>query len=418
LARQNLLGMEPISKATSHNKYTYYYILINFLQKTSFYGVRALVVAHVLFSSLSDSVYEASQFIFTITAVYIICRIVGGLIGDLWLGNKLTAAMGGLVQALGICLLLFSQKSMTYLGIGFISLGAGAFSINLLSMFGKQYLNKSRLLDSAFTMYYASIHFGAMIGSILLGIVAMSNLKIAIIIAALFSACSALLILFLHEVELTQKQLSQFYQYKSRKLILGMTIGFVTLFWFIYQIAGEPLPELKMKFSEDAFFNSMQSSWYSSFNDTFVIIIGIVMSIFWSFNFTKQFSKISIGFLLTGVSLFIIMLFPNLDLNSGNVMVLASMLFMAAGEIIIAPIVCSAITKFSDTNYLAINMSLARLPILFLTFIYAKMKDGFFAQNTSSVKIIAMILVCVAIISFFTFNFLNTHRSRQKMIEE
>jgi dipeptide/tripeptide permease len=410
--------MEQISKILSHNKQTYYYLIANLFQKTAFFGVRYLIVADIILSTIAQNVEDTGSLTFTITAMYIICRVFGALLGDFVLSNKRAGIIGGILQTIGICFFIFQTKWMSYTGIAFFALGAGAFNINLVSMYGKLYLNKITLLDSAFTMFYTSIHLGAFFGSIVLVAIAMTSLKIAFLIAAVLVLLSTILFLFLETPNHMPNVVQQFNEYKSRHIFIGFAIALVTLFWFLYQLAGESLPSLRMKYSADAFFNSTQMSWYSSFSDSFVLIMGLAFSIIWSYFYSKQFNKLSIGFVLTAISFAVIMLSPDINLESGGFEVVLSLLFMSLGEIFIAPVICSALTKYSDSKYLATSMSMAKLPLLLLPFASTQFSSKAFLSEETAIKFVTISLFVFGLVSYLIFNSIDINKSKRKFLNE
>jgi proton-dependent oligopeptide transporter, POT family len=409
--------MEKISKILCHNKETYYYLLANLLQKTAHYGVRVLLIGYLAGIAFNKSLEEAAYYLVTLSSIFIIGRVIGALVGDLLLGNKLSGIMGGLFETLGILLLLIPNQFTLYIAIGLISLGAGSYSINLTALFGKQYLSKNRLLDSAYTLFYTFIHLGAFLGTIIIGSIGLLNVKYGFILAAVCVAAGTIIFALLNEVETPIRYVNRFKEYPSRRKLIVLSIFFVSAFWLIYEFAGNNLSELQMKFSEDAFLNSTQTSWFSTFSDSFVLLIGIILSIYWSYFYSSQFVKISIGFVLTAIAFSLLIFVPELSIQGGQSSVIFALLALSAGEIFISPVICSILTKYADSKYLATHISLAKLPTLLLAFISSLIPNGILTTESTAIKLTSILLAGLGIVSFLLFGFLKAQRSRKIAVD-
>ena len=77
-------------------------------------------------------------------------QILGALLGDLLIGNKKSIIIGGIIQSLGAFALCIPTTYGLYAGLFLIVLGNGFFTPNIISNYGKSYLNKTKLLDAGF----------------------------------------------------------------------------------------------------------------------------------------------------------------------------------------------------------------------------------------------------------------------------
>jgi POT family proton-dependent oligopeptide transporter len=82
------------------------------------------------------------------TAAFLLSKVIGGIIGDLVLGNKKTVILGLALQAIGAWLFCITSTTCMYSGLFFLALGTGLFDTNMDSNFGKLYLRKPVLIDA------------------------------------------------------------------------------------------------------------------------------------------------------------------------------------------------------------------------------------------------------------------------------
>ena len=152
-----------------HTIETLYYSISRMLERASYYGFRALVVLYMVGETLKMERTEALTIYGWLIGSLVFSQIIGGLFGDLLIGNKKSIIIGGIIQAIGAFSLCIPSTNGLYLGLFCVVLGSGFFTPNLISNFGKSYLNKTKLLDSGFTIFYLAINLGSFLGILLIG---------------------------------------------------------------------------------------------------------------------------------------------------------------------------------------------------------------------------------------------------------
>ena len=159
--------MEKIRHQT-HNRNTLIYALSMLLERTAYYGFRALIVLYLM-NEMSNFEREDVLEILGWFMLYIIfTKIIGAVLGDLVIGNKKALIVGGILQILGFLCMLQPSLLFMYIGFGLIAIGNGLYAPNMLAEFGKNYQDKQKLLDAAFTIHYTAIHIGSNIGIVLI----------------------------------------------------------------------------------------------------------------------------------------------------------------------------------------------------------------------------------------------------------
>jgi POT family proton-dependent oligopeptide transporter len=89
---------------------------------------------------------------------------IGGLFADKILGFRKSLFWGGLLMITGSCILAFNPHEFFFLGISFTIIGTGFFKPNISTMVGALYHEKDSRRDAGFSLFYAGINVGALLG--------------------------------------------------------------------------------------------------------------------------------------------------------------------------------------------------------------------------------------------------------------
>ena len=96
--------------------------------------------------------------------------LLGGWIGDRFLGRRLTVKIGAVLMAAGYVGLAVSSAVRTtpfFLGLFLIGVGTGIFKVNMAVLLGNLYSAMPELKDAAFNIYYMGVNIGATIAPLL-----------------------------------------------------------------------------------------------------------------------------------------------------------------------------------------------------------------------------------------------------------
>jgi len=96
--------------------------------------------------------------------------LLGGWVGDRFLGRRLTIKIGALFMAAGYAGLAVSSPARIapfFLGLFLIGFGTGIFKVNMAVLLGNLYAGKPGLKDAAFNIYYMGVNIGAAIAPLL-----------------------------------------------------------------------------------------------------------------------------------------------------------------------------------------------------------------------------------------------------------
>lgn len=135
-------------------------------ERFCFYGMRGMLVFFMI-SQLDFHESEANlQYGATQAFVYAF-TFVGGLFADKILGFRKSLFWGGLLMIIGSLILAADPHKFFFLGIAFTVVGTGFFKPNISSMVGQLYKPNDSRADAGFSLFYAGINLGALLGGYL-----------------------------------------------------------------------------------------------------------------------------------------------------------------------------------------------------------------------------------------------------------
>ncbi|WP_317897052.1 peptide MFS transporter [Aurantibacillus circumpalustris] len=147
-------------------KQLWYLFFSEMWERFSFYGMRGMLVVFMVSElSMNDEVanlqYGATQaFVYAFT-------FVGGLFADKILGYRRSLFWGGILMIIGSVLLALDPKLYFFFGISFTIIGTGFFKPTISTIVGKLYREGDDRRDAGFSLFYAGVNLGALIGGYL-----------------------------------------------------------------------------------------------------------------------------------------------------------------------------------------------------------------------------------------------------------
>lgn len=135
-------------------------------ERFCFYGMRGMLVFFMIDQlhfeeAKSNLQYGAIQaFVYAFT-------FVGGLFADKILGFRKSLFWGGLMMIIGSLILAYEPHTYFFEGIAFTVIGTGFFKPNISTMVGYLYKHGDTRTDAGFSLFYAGINLGALIGGYL-----------------------------------------------------------------------------------------------------------------------------------------------------------------------------------------------------------------------------------------------------------
>lgn len=170
----------------SHPRGLYVLFFTEAAERFSYYGMRAIFTLYMINALLLDKAF-ASTIYGNYTGLVYLTPLIGGYVADRYWGNRRSILIGGILMAIGQFVMfgsgslitadphtlgegtLSSAKMMMYLGLGLLIFGNGFFKPNISTMVGQLYPKGDKRVDSAFTIFYMGINFGAFIAPLVCG---------------------------------------------------------------------------------------------------------------------------------------------------------------------------------------------------------------------------------------------------------
>uniref|UniRef100_UPI00404B9284 peptide MFS transporter n=1 Tax=Flavobacterium sp. TaxID=239 RepID=UPI00404B9284 len=199
---QNFKGKYP--------KQLWYLFFSEMWERFSFYGMRGMLVIFMVNELLMNEENANLQYGATQAFVYAF-TFVGGLFADKILGYRKSLFWGGLLMIIGSLILAFHPKELFFFGISFTIIGTGFFKPNISTMVGKLYKEGDDRRDAGFSLFYAGVNLGALIGGYLCIAVANGTMLTSVIPAHLrwnFAFGFAAIVMIISLLTFTQTQKS------------------------------------------------------------------------------------------------------------------------------------------------------------------------------------------------------------------
>ncbi|WP_286913763.1 peptide MFS transporter [Flavobacterium sp. UBA4197] len=152
---QNFNGKYP--------KQLWYLFFSEMWERFSFYGMRGMLVIFMVNQLTMNETVANLQYGATQAFVYAF-TFIGGLFADKILGYRKSLFWGGLLMIVGSIILAVDPKQFFFFGISFTIVGTGFFKPNISTMVGKLYRDDDNRRDAGFSLFYAGVNLGALIG--------------------------------------------------------------------------------------------------------------------------------------------------------------------------------------------------------------------------------------------------------------
>jgi POT family proton-dependent oligopeptide transporter len=156
-------------------KQLWYLFFSEMWERFSFYGMRGMLVVFMVNQLMMDETTANLQYGATQAFVYAF-TFIGGLFADKILGYRKSLFWGGILMIIGSIILAIDPKQFFFFGISFTIIGTGFFKPNISTMVGKLYKESDSRRDAGFSLFYAGVNLGALLGGYLCIAVANGNM--------------------------------------------------------------------------------------------------------------------------------------------------------------------------------------------------------------------------------------------------
>lgn len=135
-------------------------------ERFCFYGMRGMLVFFMIDQLNFEEAQANLQYGATQAFVYAF-TFLGGIFADKILGFRKSLFWGGSLMILGSLILAYEPHTYFFTGIAFTVIGTGFFKPNISTMVGYLYKKGDTRTDAGFSLFYAGINLGALIGGYL-----------------------------------------------------------------------------------------------------------------------------------------------------------------------------------------------------------------------------------------------------------
>ncbi len=364
----------------NHPKELWILGLAELCERFAYYGVAGLLVLYAIeYYQFPNEKATHIYAIFSGCAAFL--PFIGGWIADRW-NCQLPLFIGALINAIGCFLIATGSHSLLYLSLFLIVCGYGIFTPSLVSLLAYAYRSKPELRDAGFSIYYASINVGVLLALASLGTIAkLTNWHLAFFIAGLVQLLGLIpLAIYLlqnkethHAMRVFQKESSHHKLTpleKSRMVVIVLFCVISILFWVAYNQAFSSMSIFAHDYMNKQIGGVMipEGVFLSSESLFLVILAPILATLYVKLQKkNRDFSaatKTALSFFFIAAC-FLVMMGGSAsipaDATAANVSwgyLVGAYFLMAIGEMLLAPIGLSMVSRLAPPRYTALSVGL------------------------------------------------------------
>ena len=412
-----------------HPKGLYLLCATEMWERFSYYGMRGLLTLYLTKATIEGGLgfddANAGLIYGIYTGLVYLTPIFGGWLADNVLGQRKSITLGGILMALGqICLFMSSSEHivMFYAGLILLIIGNGFFKPNISTVVGQLYPPGDNRKDSAFTIFYMGINLGAFLAPLVCGYLAEDIFAVkdaagkitaygfnyGFLAAGIGMIIGQILFNSLGQTYLgdlgkepgaklqkahaaAQTPLTQ--EEKQRMNVIVIMMLFNIFFWAGFEQAGSSISLYTDRFIDRTIGDwTIPTSWFQSVNPLFIVLLGPLFTMLWTFTSRKNkepnsIVKMGLGMILLGLGFFLMI---GAALQRGgdiadqaikaNVMwLVGTYLIHTMGELCLSPVGLSLVTKLAPLRLGSLMMG-----VWFLSSFIANFLSGYLVQFFAS----------------------------------
>jgi POT family proton-dependent oligopeptide transporter len=359
-------------------KEMYFLSFIELCQRFAFWGIgNLLVIFLVQEHQFSDA--RATHLYGIFTGLAFALPMLGGYIADRT-SHRAGVICGCLSTAIGCFLFTTGSITMLYVALLFAALGASIFTPSVYSILGHIYHgNNSDLREGGFTIYYAAVNIGVFLATFTLGAMGHANLwQWAFILAGCVQIIGLLTFLKImkrpvfREMYVNQRKTATTVQKtplkkaEKQRIIVICVLSFVSiLFWMSYNQGWSSMSIFALRYTAHQIgFVTVLPSWLLSLESLYLVILAFPLA--WIY---RSLAKLKIdpspslktvySLVAIGICFFLMKTGAKLipqgaqDASVSPFYLIGAYAFMAVGEMLLAPIGLSMVTRLSPRRFTA-----------------------------------------------------------------
>ncbi len=357
-------------------KEMYFLAFIELCQRFAFWGIGNLLVLFLVQEHrFSDA--KATHLYGLFTGLAFALPMLGGYIADRT-SHRSGVIFGCLFTAIGCFLISTGNMHLLYVALMFAALGASIFTPSVYSILSHIYHKKSELREGGFTIYYAAVNIGIFLAVFTLGTLGNADLWLwAFVLAGGVQFIGLMTFLKImkrpafKELHRSQKQTAtvtkkSLTKVEKQRIVVICVLSFVSiLFWMSFNQGWSSMSIFALRYTAHQIGSiTILPSWLLSLESLYLVILAFPLA--WMY---KSLSKLKMDpspSLKTVYSLgamglcFFLMKFGARLIPAGAqeaavspFYLIGAYAFMAVGEMLIAPISLSMVTRLSPRRLTA-----------------------------------------------------------------
>ncbi len=360
---------------------------IEMWERFSFYTMQSILVLYANAKILNGGLGWGQADALRLTGIYgslvYMSPLLGGVIADKILGNKVALLLGAIIMMFGHISLAFHSTFSFFLGLILLIIGSGLLKPTITSMVGEFYTKEDKInKERAFAFFYMSINVGAILGTFISGaIYPKYGYSMAFFVAAF-----GLIIAIINFLLCRNKSLKNIGNLKNttkvnknknlskiefKKFWVFIALCFSNILWNIIYALPYGLLTLyaDKNISKTLMGFNIPTTWFYGMYGIFIIIFSPIMAFFYKFihnnlkiNFTLS-HKLGCAYLFLAIAcIFILPLINQISINHNYVgspiYLILFYLFFAISELLTIPVLLSAATTFASKGWSSTLVSL------------------------------------------------------------
>lgn len=363
---------------SKHPKELWILALIEMCERFAFWGIGNLLVLYLIEyydfpNAKAAHIYGA----FTGAAAFL--PLVGGWVADRW-NYQSPLILGMLVNVIGCLLIATGIENLLYLALVIVACGYGIFTPSIITVLGYTYRDKPALREAGFSIYYASINLGVFLALLSLGTIAkLVNWNTAFIVAGVVQLIGFVpLFIYLakhketyHGLKASQKETRASRRpltsvEKKRLFVIGVFSIVSILFWAAYNQGFSSMAIFAHEFMDKKVGSiSIPEGVFMSSESFFLLVLAPILAVL--YDKLQKIRKDPSPAKKTALSLFFLAAcFLVMMVGSAHIpasataaqvswtYLIGAYFLMAVGEMLLAPIGLSMISKLAPPRYTAL----------------------------------------------------------------
>jgi len=360
---------------SKHPKELWILSLTELCERFAFWGVGSLLVLYLI-EDYQFSNEKATHIYGMFSGIAAFLPFIGGWMADRW-NYQSPLFLGALANAAGCFLIATGIEHILYIALAIMACGFGVFTPSIVTVLGYAYRNKPDLREAGFSIYYASINVGVFLALASLGTIAkVISWNVSFIIAG-FVQLAGLIPLTIYLVKhketyrgLKSMQKEAHPRHSStatdRLIVIGVFCLISILFWISYNQAFSSMAVFAHDFMHKQIGGiAIPEGVFLSSESFFLILLAPTLAMLYAK--LQQIHKDPSPAKKTALSLlFIAASFSLMMIGSADIpaeattadvswtYLIGAYFLMAIGEMLLAPIGLSMISRLAPPRYTAL----------------------------------------------------------------